>query len=234
MTSVSELRGGLWLSKGEVGAADVGGGEDAEEGWNPVGWDFGEGAFDVSGGRPARGRPGRGLRRRCMPASRVASMAVMVEPPVVQTSSTMTTCAPGWRKPSMRRPVPWVFSALRTRKPWMSVGAGSESSSSKSEVGAERAEFGVVGERARPMARGGVGDQRIGAHGQAANGDRMGHVLADEVVEDQAAEPPAFGMQRGGAAVDVVVGLLSAGEREVAKPEGERGDEVEEGGAGSR
>ena len=59
-----------------------------------------------------------------MPASRAASMAVMVDPPVVHTSSTMTTRAPGWQKPSMRRPVPWVFSALRTRKPWMRGAAG--------------------------------------------------------------------------------------------------------------
>src|SRR5271166_294059 len=41
----------------------------------------------------------------------------MVEAPVVQTSSTITTRAGFWRKPSIRCPVPCVFSALRTRKP---------------------------------------------------------------------------------------------------------------------
>ena len=33
-----------------------------------------------------------------MPASRAASMAVMVEPPVVQTSSTMTTLGAGFEE----------------------------------------------------------------------------------------------------------------------------------------
>ena len=59
-----------------------------------------------------------------MPASCAASMALMVEAPVVQTSSTMTTRAPSRQKPSMRRPVPWAFSALRTRKPWSSGAPG--------------------------------------------------------------------------------------------------------------
>src|SRR5664280_3803930 len=51
------------------------------------------------------------------PNSRAASMAWMVEAPVVQTSSTMTTRAGFCRKPSMRWPMPCAFSALRTKKP---------------------------------------------------------------------------------------------------------------------
>ena len=58
----------------------------------------------------------------------------------------------------------------------------------------------------------------------------LGDVLADEVVEDEAGEAAAFGVEGGGAAVDVVVGLLAAGEGEVAELEGVGGDEVEEGG----
>ena len=75
---------------------------------------------------------------------------------------------------------------------------------------------------------GGVGDERVGAHGESAYGlDGLGvrDVLADEVVEDEAGEAAAFGVQRGDAAVDVVVGLLAAGEGEVAELEGVGGDE---------
>jgi hypothetical protein len=57
-------------------------------------------------------------------------------------------------------------------------------------------------------------------------------VPADEVVEDQAGEAAAFGVEGGGAAVDVVVGLLAAGEGEVAEAEGVGGDEVQERLAG--
>ena len=59
---------------------------------------------------------------------------------------------------------------------------------------------------------------------------RVGDVFADEVVEDEAGEAAAFGVEGGGAAVDVVVGLLAAGEGEVAELEGEGGDEIEERG----
>src|SRR5664279_2679606 len=51
------------------------------------------------------------------PNSRAASTAWMVEPPVVHTSSTITTRANFCRNPSMRWPMPYAFSALRTRKP---------------------------------------------------------------------------------------------------------------------
>ena len=78
---------------------------------------------------------------------------------------------------------------------------------------------------------GGVGDERVGSHGEAADGFGLREMLADEVVEDQAGEAAAFGVEGGGAAVDVVVGLLAAGEGEVAQLEGEGRDEVEQGGA---
>ena len=76
---------------------------------------------------------------------------------------------------------------------------------------------------------GGVGDERVCAHGQAADGDGGRHVLADEVVEEYAGEAAAFGVERGGAAVDVIVRSLAAGEGEVTEPEGVGGDEVEQG-----
>src|ERR1700679_1427972 len=77
---------------------------------------------------------------------------------------------------------------------------------------------------------GGVGDEGAGSHGEAAYGFCVWDVLLDEVVEDQAGEAAAFGVEGGDAAVDVVVGLLAAGEGEVTELEGEGGDEVEEGG----
>src|SRR4051812_43239490 len=53
------------------------------------------------------------------PYSRAASIAWIVDAPVVQTSSTMTTFAPFSRYPSIRCPVPCDFSDFRTRKPWI-------------------------------------------------------------------------------------------------------------------
>lgn len=52
---------------------------------------------------------------------------------------------------------------------------------------------------------------------------------ADELVEEEAGEAAAFGVEGGGAAVDVIVGLLAASEGEVTQAEGEGRDEIEEG-----
>jgi hypothetical protein len=79
---------------------------------------------------------------------------------------------------------------------------------------------------------GDVGDEGVGSHGESAYGFGVGEMLVDEVVEDEAGETAAFGVEGGGAAVDVVVGLLAAGESEVAEFEGDGCDEVKEGGAG--
>ncbi len=73
----------------------------------------------------------------------------------------------------------------------------------------------VVGEGPGAGA-GGVGDEGVGSHGEAAYGFGVWDVLLDEVVEDEAGEAAAFGVEGGDAAVDVVVGLLAAGEGEVA------------------
>ena len=87
--------------RGVAGGADLGGGEDGVEGGDGRGVVEG----DLRRGRCSMlTRPpcSRSTRQRTpattMPASRVASMAAMVEPPVVQTSSTMTTGAPGSEK----------------------------------------------------------------------------------------------------------------------------------------
>lgn len=81
---------------------------------------------------------------------------------------------------------------------------------------------------------GGVGDEGVGTHGQAAYGFdpiRIRNMFVDEVVEDEAGEAAAFGVEGGDAAVNVIVGLFAARESEVAEFEGEGGDEVEQSGA---
>lgn len=99
------------------------------------------------------------------------------------------------------------------------------------ELGGEVEDFGVVG--GSPSAAGGdVGDKGVGAHGEAADRDGLGDVLADEVVEEEAGEAAALGVEGGGAAVDVEVGFLARGKGEVAEAKGVGGQDLEEGGAG--
>ena len=78
---------------------------------------------------------------------------------------------------------------------------------------------------------GGVGDEGVGSHGESADGFGVGEALADDVVEDESGETAALGVEGGDAAVDVVVGLLAAGEGEVAEFERFRREDVEEGAA---
>lgn len=91
--------------------------------------------------------------------------------------------------------------------------------------------FGEVGE-CPGAGGGGVGDEGVCTHGEATDGFDLVGVgeLLDEVVEDEAGEAAAFGVEGGDAAVDVVVAAGSAGEGKVAELEGVGGDEVEEGG----
>ena len=56
-------------------------------------------------------------RSTTSPNSWARSMAKSDEPPVVVTSSTITTRAPGWTGPSMNFFVPWSFDSLRTMNP---------------------------------------------------------------------------------------------------------------------
>ena len=76
------------------------------------------------------------------------------------------------------------------------------------------------------------GDDGIGAHGESADGGGMEIVFAEQIENGEAGEARAFSVERGGAAVDVVVGLCAGGEGEVAEAERGAGEEVEEGGAG--
>ena len=98
-------------------------------------------------------------------------------------------------------------------------------------AGVEFEEFGVVGEL--PGGGGGdVGDEGVCAHGEAADGLGGGEVLSNQLQENDSGEAAAFSVEGGGAAIDVVVGLLAGGEGEVAEAEGVGGDEGEEGFAG--
>ncbi len=74
----------------DMGAAHVGGGEGGEERDAGAGGHFYGGTAVVLFALDQAKDTGD-----IMPASRAASMPAMVEAPVVQTSSTITTCAPG-------------------------------------------------------------------------------------------------------------------------------------------
>jgi hypothetical protein len=51
------------------------------------------------------------------PTSVTAFTASIADPPVVVTSSKITTDLPAMSAPSMRFLVPWSLTALRTKKP---------------------------------------------------------------------------------------------------------------------
>lgn len=76
---------------------------------------------------------------------------------------------------------------------------------------------------------GGIRDQRVGPHGQSADGIGLREVLADQVIKKEARKATTFGMQGRGTTVDVVIGLLAAGEGEISEPEGMGRDERKEG-----
>ena len=75
---------------------------------------------------------------------------------------------------------------------------------------------------------GDVGDDRIGAHGESADGFCFNVVFLQEIENCFAGEAAAFGMERGGAAVDVVVAGAAGGELELAELEAGAGEEGEE------
>jgi hypothetical protein len=93
---------------------------------------------------------------------------LIVDAPVVQTSSTITTRAPSRQNPSIRRPVP------------------------------------CAGGRH-------VADNRVGTHGEATDGFGVDSLLFQQFQHGVAGQPAAFGVQRRGAAVDVVVADATGG-----------------------
>src|SRR5487761_1572283 len=78
---------------------------------------------------------------------------------------------------------------------------------------------------------GDVGHERIRAHGEASDRLRMQFMLPDQIVQREAGKSAAFGMQRGSAAIDVVVAVRAGGESEISQAKGEGRNQVEQRGA---
>jgi len=76
-----------------------------------------------------------------------------------------------------------------------------------------------MGDGAPGAGGGDVGDDGIRAQGEAADGFRVDVVLLEQIEDCFAGEPAAFGVQCGGAAVDVVVTGAAGGELELAEAE---------------
>ncbi len=72
-----------------------------------------------------------------------------------------------------------------------------------------------------------VGDDGVGAHGEAADGFCIDLVGFEQFEDGVAREAAAFGVERGGAAVDVVVARAAGGELELAEAEARAGEERE-------
>src|ERR1700733_14865022 len=92
----------------------------------------------------------------------------------------------------------------------------------------------------RVALRAGDGDRRddgIGAQGKAADGMRIEVMLTQQIEDGDAGKASALGVQRGGAAVDVVIAAAAGRELEVAELEGlarEKGEELLAVSGGSR
>ena len=74
---------------------------------------------------------------------------------------------------------------------------------------------------------GDVGDDGVGAEGEPADGFGLDVVGLKEFKDGMAGEAAALGVQRGGAAVDVVVARAAGGERELAEAEADAGEKGE-------
>ena len=87
---------------------------------------------------------------------------------------------------------------------------------------------GWIGLRAPCAGRGHVGNNRVGAHGEPANGFRIHAFFFEQIEHRVAGETAALRVQRGGAAVDVVVARASGGKLELAKPKASAGQKSEQ------
>ncbi len=74
---------------------------------------------------------------------------------------------------------------------------------------------------------GDVGDDWVGAHGESADGLGVDVVGFKQIENGVACEAAAFGVQRGGAAVDVVVAGAAGGELELAEAKAGAGEKRE-------
>ena len=73
-----------------------------------------------------------------------------------------------------------------------------------------------------------VGNDGICAHGESADGFSLDAVLVEQVEDRFAGEASAFGVKRGGSAIDVVIAGAARGELELAELETGAGEESQE------
>jgi len=76
--------------------------------------------------------------------------------------------------------------------------------------------------------RGDVGDDGVGSHGEPADGFSFDLLLLEELEDSVAGKPAAFGVERSGAAIDVVVARSAGREFELAELEAGVGEEGKE------
>ena len=182
--------------------ADVVGGEEAQE-WRA-------GAAASTAGRPLASSRStmQTTAATIMPASCAASMALMVEAPVVQTSSTIDDAR-----------------ALLAKSFNAAAGAvGLLGLADQKAVEQGRAGMFL---RAPGAGRGHIGDDGVGAHGESADGFGVDSVCFQQFENGVAGEAAAFGVQRRGAAIDVVVAGAAGGELELAELEADAGEDGE-------
>ena len=81
----------------------------------------------------------------------------------------------------------------------------------------------------RPGAGGGdVGNDRVSAHGEPADGFSLNTLRFKQLEEGMACEAAALGVQGGGAAVDVIVAGAAGGELELAETKAELSEQGEQ------
>ena len=76
-----------------------------------------------------------------------------------------------------------------------------------------------------------VRDNRIRSHRQSANSIGANSILVEKLEQGEAGETAAFGMERGGAAVDVVVACAAGRKLELPQPEAGAGEQGKQLGA---
>src|SRR5262249_40865299 len=69
---------------------------------------------------------------------------------------------------------------------------------------------------------------RVGPHGQPADGARFPSLVAEEIEEDASGELRPASMEGGGAAIDVVIALQSGRKREFSQTKGVGGQQVDQ------
>ena len=86
---------------------------------------------------------------------------------------------------------------------------------------------GRIGERPPGTGGGHVGDDGVGAQGESADGFSIDFIGFEEFKDCVPGEPASNGVERSGAAVDVIIANCPGGELELAEAEAEPGEKEE-------